>query len=215
LFLSEVGYRPSFISVINDDNSYNAIDNVLLAKKMDVECKLNYAMASGVQSKPFVLSKIYEIYIQIYKMGLAPWEFNTKQMLKRMIKAPTICPQNRGCDSNIRCLQPAGDYYSCGAFGDDQSYSIDFSEEVINSGKTQSPLADAPELFSLKDECFSCPMFEICNGCKKTINDLKLHNLVEDHCTRMKSIAHDIIELQSQTYESVESIKDPGFTFAY
>jgi len=215
LFLEKVGYRPSFISVINDDNAYNAIDNVYLAKKMDVECKLNYAMASGIQSKPFVLSKIYEIYVQIYKAGLTPWEFNTKQMLKRMVKAPTICPQNRTCDSNIRCLQPAGDYYSCGAFGDDKEYSINFEEEVILGEETKKPLADSSDIFSLKSECLSCPMFEICNGCKKTIKDLQVHQLVEDHCVRMKRIAPDIVELQEHTYESLQKIKDPTFTFEY
>jgi hypothetical protein len=37
-------------------------------------------------------------------------------------------------------------------------------------------------------------MFEICNGCKKTIRDLKDHNMVEQHCSLMKTLAPKIIE---------------------
>ena len=66
MFLEKVGYRPGFISVITEENEDTAIDNVILAKKMGVECKLNYAMASGEQSKPFLLGKIYKIYLDVW-----------------------------------------------------------------------------------------------------------------------------------------------------
>jgi sulfatase maturation enzyme AslB (radical SAM superfamily) len=63
------------------------------------------------------------------------------------------------------------------------------------SGKFFTPLRKSPELHSLKQSCYSCPMFDICNGCYKTVKDLKQHNLVEDHCKRMKGIAQDIIDI--------------------
>ena len=122
------GYRPDFISVILEENLDTAIDNVLLAKKMGVNCKLNYAMASGVQGTTLQLSKIYEVYVKIWEMGLAEWEWNTTQMMKRLQGGATTCPQNRNCDDGIRALNPGGDYYSCGAFGDDMDYPIDFEE---------------------------------------------------------------------------------------
>ena len=84
LFLEKVGYRPGFIAVISEENEQHAIKHVELAKKMDVQCKLNYAMASGEQSTPYQLSKIYEKYVEIYELGLWPWEFNTKQMMTRL-----------------------------------------------------------------------------------------------------------------------------------
>jgi hypothetical protein len=37
-------------------------------------------------------------------------------------------------------------------------------------------------------------MFQICNGCKKTIKDLKDHDMVERHCSKMKTLAVDIIK---------------------
>jgi radical SAM protein with 4Fe4S-binding SPASM domain len=203
LFLERIGYRPDFISVINEENFDRALENVELARRMGVVCKLNYAMASGLQQKPLVLSKIYRKYLEIEELGLTPWEFNTQQMILRMQKSPTTCPQSRGCDSSIRSIQPDGDYYSCGAFADDRDYSIDFDREM-NSSVIATPLQDSLELQFLKLECLTCPLFEICNGCKKTVRDLKRHDLVQEHCTGMKALAPRIVALaerrQSEFY---------------
>lgn len=192
-FTDDIGYTPDFISVINDTNEAHAIDNVLLAADLNVECKLNYAMASGEQKKPYQLSKIYQTYLAIYDQGLMPWEFNTKQMVHRLSRGSTICPQSRECDEGIRALNPAGDYYSCGSLADDQSMPIDFEAEV-NGGQFFTPLQNSVTHAALKNECFSCPMFQICNGCRKTIADLKNHNMIDDHCALMKTLAPRIIQ---------------------
>jgi radical SAM protein with 4Fe4S-binding SPASM domain len=198
LFLKEVGYRPGFIAVISEENEKHAVKHVELAKKMDVQCKLNYAMASGEQDKPYRLSKIYETYLEVYERDLWHWEFNTEQMMTRLNNIANVCPQARNCDDHIRALNPEGDYYSCGAMGDDKEYPINFVKEVKESGFIP-PLQNAPELFSLKDECVGCPMFAICNGCKKTIKDLKQHDMVEEHCVHMKQLAPRIIKINSET----------------
>ena len=193
LMLERIGYRPEFIAVVSDENEDTALDNVRLAKKMGVECKLNYAMASGAQSAPYLLSKIYKIYLDVYREGLMPWEFNTKQMVKRLHGAATICPQNRKCDEGIRALNPNGDYYSCGSIADDKTHPINFLDEM--EGGKFTPLQDDVTLLSLKEECLSCPLFEICNGCRKTIKDMKEHGVVEEHCKIMKSIGSEILDL--------------------
>jgi radical SAM protein with 4Fe4S-binding SPASM domain len=144
-----------------------------------------------------MLAKIYQIYVDIWEAGLAEWEWNTKQMMKRLRGNSTTCPQNRKCDDGIRTLQPSGDYYSCGAFGDDRQYPIDFEKEM--KGPKIYPISFQPELQSLKQSCFTCPMFEICNGCRKTIKDLKDHNMVEAHCHKMKQLAPKIIEANNMT----------------
>lgn len=195
-FLELIGYRPDFIAVINDDNYDTALDHIFLAKSMEVECKLNYVMASGRQSKPLILAKIYQIYLLIIELGLEDYEYNSKQLLKRLSTGNTTCPQNRNCDSGIRALNPDGnsEYYSCGSIADDRDgYSISFEEEM--SGKLFTPLNDDPLLNSLKSECLTCPLFKICNGCFKTIKDMKEHNIVEDHCKIMKSIESQILNL--------------------
>jgi radical SAM protein with 4Fe4S-binding SPASM domain len=197
LFLKEIGYRPGFIAVISEENEQHAIKHVELAKKMNVQCKLNYAMASGDQDKPYRLSKIYETYVKIHEQNLWEWEFNTKQMMTRLNNIANVCPQARNCDDHIRSLNPEGDYYSCGAMGDDKEYPINFIKEVKEGGFI-TPLQDAPELYSLKEECIGCPMFAICNGCKKTIKDLKHHDMVEEHCSHMKQLAPRIIKINSE-----------------
>lgn len=195
LMLDKVGYRPSFIAVIEKSNLHTAIDNVRLAKKLGVDCKLNYANMSGECSEPLPLSYIYNIYIEIWKLGLADHEWNTRQMANRLIRTKTtMCPLNRSCDEGIRLLHPDGKYYSCGAFGDDDDYAIDYEAEV-KGDKFFTPLQDDLDINALKDECYTCPMFEICNGCRKHIKDLKRKNMVEEHCSNMKAIADDILSI--------------------
>jgi radical SAM protein with 4Fe4S-binding SPASM domain len=103
-----------------------------------------------------------------------------------------MCPQNRECDDTIRALQPSGDYYSCGAMGDDREYSIDFNKEM--NGEFFTPLQNDLDIQTMHDGCYTCPMFQICNGCKKTVKDTKRHNMVDEHCTLMKQLAPRIID---------------------
>lgn len=97
----------------------------------------------------------------------------------------------------IRAIQPNG-YFSCGAFGDDNSHPIDFDAEM--NGEKFRPLMIDPDLHSLKQGCYTCPMFRICNGCKKTISDMKELGLVESHCQKMKTLAQDIIDANGMGY---------------
>ena len=189
-FKNDFGYLPNFISVISNDNKDKAVNNVKLAKFLGVECKMNYAVSSGRSDKNFAIGDMYNIYLDVYENGLHEWEFSTKQMLKKLKNYSTVCPLNRRCDSNIRNLQPKSsdgyEYGSCGAFGDDRKYGIDFDEEVVNNSQIKTPLRYEKDINFLKEECFSCPMFSTCNGCYKTIYDLKKNNLVEHSCNSMK-----------------------------
>jgi sulfatase maturation enzyme AslB (radical SAM superfamily) len=208
MMLERVGYRPPFIAVIDSDNEHTVMDTVLLAKKMGVVCKINPALSSGKPmyfkgikignaGKMFTTADIYQHYVTIYKAGLAEWEHNTKQMTDRLRGVSTTCPLESNCDAHIRALQPNG-YFSCGAFGDDNSHPIDF--EVEMAGGFVRPLINDPHLFNLKNACFECPMFQICNGCKKTVSDMKELGLVESHCQKMKTLAQDIINANEMAH---------------
>ncbi len=187
-FKDEYGYTPDFIAVISDENKEKAVDTVRLAKFLKVECKMNYAMSSGRESKNFPIGEMYNIYMDVYEEGLSEWEFSTKQMVKKLRSQPTTCPLGRECDQHIRNLQPTSktgyNYSSCGAFGDDQEHGIDFDYEM--SGGFVTPLRTNPDISYLKDECLACPLFNICNGCYKTVSDLKRNDLVEYSCQQMK-----------------------------
>jgi radical SAM protein with 4Fe4S-binding SPASM domain len=186
-FQELVGYRPDFISVITEENYDTAMDNVYLAKEMGVQAKVNYALGSGKLSKPFLKYKIYKFYLDVIDESLERYEYNTSQLLRKSKDQSTTCPLNRSCDESIRCLQPEGDYYSCGAFGDDREFAIDFEAEM-QGAKKFLPLQSDLEIQMLKNECLTCPLFDICNGCKKNISDLKRSNLVDDHCSGMQSL---------------------------
>lgn len=207
-FREYVGYYPDFIAVIDEENVHKAVDTVRLARHLGVDCKVNYANASGDQKSSFPLSKIYDTYIQIWKAGLADWEFNTRQMANRLKGASTSCPLTRSCDEGIRVLQPDGKYYSCGSFGDDHSHAIDFDSEV-KQGNFHTPLQDDKNLAFLKTECLSCPMFEICNGCRKHIKDLKAESRVEEHCVKMKTLADDIIAINDTSDIQIYNRPEP------
>lgn len=194
LFLERCGYRPDFISVVTDETYDTAVDNVQLAKRMGVECKLNDALASGAQSAPYMLGKMYQIYLDVYNAGLMEWEYNTKQIISKLNNGASTCPLARTCDSGIRCLSPKASrngstegYNSCGAFDDDNSHGISFKEEVVNKGAIQTPLSVDPNLHAMHAGCYGCPNFDLCNGCRKKISDHKEHGLVEEHCAIMKA----------------------------
>lgn len=196
-FKKHIGYTPDFISVINEFNDAPdlVLKNVLLAKELGAVCKLNYAMCSGAQESPYMMAKMYQFYLKIYQLGLQDYEYNTLQFIKSIKKSePTTCPLLRACDEGIRCIQPDGDYYSCGSFADDKNYPIDFTKEVIN-GDFITPLQNDPNLFCLKDDCLSCPMFDICNGCKKTIYDMKEQGMefIQEHCSIMKNVYAEFV----------------------
>lgn len=204
LFLERVGHRPDFITVIDHDNRDTVIQTVELAKAMGVECKINHVFASGPEvvkngvvmgsvNNFFTKADLYEDYIKIIDAGLADYEYNCKQFVKKLKGIHTTCPMSRNCDSGIRTLHPDGSYYSCGAFGDDRTHSIDFEEEMA-TGRLQTPLQVDPNLDSMKYSCYSCPLFEICNGCRKTVSDTKKFGLQEHHCRTMKNLAPKLIE---------------------
>lgn len=214
--LEHVGYRPDFIAVITEENEDSVLQTVELAKRMGVEAKVNYAYGSGEvkdyksitmgnRGNPFVLAKIYRHYLEIHQHGLMAWEYNTKQMIAALQEQPTTCPLNRRCDEGIRAIQPSGRYYSCGAFGDDNQYGMDYEEEM--QGAFHRPLQQ-PELHSLKDSCFTCPMFAICNGCKKTISELKETGQVETHCKQMKELAPQLLDIAGRDPEEVTPYVD-------
>lgn len=200
-FLSMIGYRPDFISVLTEDTREDWFRLVALARDMNVVCKLNYANASGdVVTKKnghqmgstdyhFIIADAYAIYIKIWDLGLEQYEYNTQQLIQTLTGNKTTCPLAKECDSGIRCLQPDGDYYSCGSFGDDKLYSIDFDSEM--SGEFYTPLQEDYSIRVMKEDCYTCPNFNICNGCKKGIFDTKRFDDVETHCAKMKSLIPD------------------------
>ena len=227
LFLEKIGYRLSFISVISKENRDTVLDTVKLARDMNVVCKINYLNASGKttqfksvtmgsENEMYTQADMYEQYIEIYDNDLWMHEYNTIQWMRILNNLNTTCPLSRSCGKGIRVLQPDGGYYSCGAFGDDREYAIDYNQEM-QSNLVIDPL-EKEELLSMHDGCFSCPLFNICNGCKKTISDTKRLGLVEYHCSKMHEIMPRLLSIARKEksnmlaadyrYDGVDSLTD-------
>jgi radical SAM protein with 4Fe4S-binding SPASM domain len=183
-----------FLAVIDESNKAKAIDHVLLAKKLNTQCRLVYANKSGRSGDVLPVSEMTEIYIQIWKMGLSEYEQTCYSYSEKYRGIEVGCNMSRSCDSFMRSLNPDGRYFSCGPLNDDldTENEIDFKKEM--AGEFFTPIRKSKHQF-LKEECLSCKLFEICNGCVKHIKDLKETNKVESHCKKMKSLEKDFIEM--------------------
>ena len=126
-----------------------------------------------------------DIYLEIDKRGLSDYEENTRSLKKILKGESTPCQYNRECHKGIRCIQPkaGGGYaeYSCPSYADDRKHEVGttpFKYDII------------------KESCRSCELFDICNGCRKTIEDMIEAGEVGKHCSEMKKRKKQILSLR-------------------
>ena len=191
-----------FLAVINNKNEHLALKHVYLAKELNTQCRLVYANKSGLTTEPYPLSKLYKIFLEIKDKGLAQYEQTTFTIMDKLSGIPVACPLSRQCDYTMRSINPDGRYFTCGPLNDDLDpiNEINFESEVIEGKHFHLPLQMTQHYQYLKEECLSCSMFQVCNGCRKHIKDLKNSGLVETHCTHMKEIIGDLKKLSNDPY---------------
>ena len=201
-----------FLAVISNENEHLALNHVHLAKHLGIQCRLVYENMSGLSGKPYPLSKMYQIYLEIWKLGLAEYEQTALSISEKIYGLESACPLSRNCDHWMRSLNPDGRYFSCGPLNDDLDIKneIDFKSEVIKGEEFYLPLQSRQELQFLKEECITCKMFQVCNGCRKHIKDLKETNMVEEHCHHMKGIIDELIDMsESPEIKNLHESFDP------
>lgn len=159
------------------------MDHVKLAQKLNVVCKMNPAVKSGRQSSSFPYHLMFNLYLDIIENGLEMYEYNCMSIVKMAIGLSATCPYSRECGDWIRVLQPNG-YFSCGSFADENLFPIDFDKEISSKEKLTSSIFKCGNF--LKQECTTCPLFRICNGCVRNIREMKISGLTETHCSEMK-----------------------------
>lgn len=188
----------AFLAVIDDSNEHLALDHLYLAKDLGTQCRLVYGAMSGRAGDVYPISKMIKIYIEIWKLGLSQYEESCYTVSEKLNNFNVGCNLARDCDSFMRSLNPDGRYFSCGPLNDDldKENEIDFNKEM--AGEFFKPIQKSKHRF-LKEECFSCKMFEVCNGCVKHIKDLKATNKVESHCKDMKTLEKEFFEMASDT----------------
>jgi radical SAM protein with 4Fe4S-binding SPASM domain len=192
----------AFLAVIDESNAHTAMDHVYLAKKLGTQCRLVAANASGKQQKAYPISKMYTHYIDIYRERLVEYEQTAIQLFDYMNGFGGGCDLSRTCDEQIRSLNPDGRYFSCGPMNDDldPENEIDFEAEVVRGEGMFLPIQSRVETRQLKDECSSCELFNLCNGCAKNVKDYKRQGIVESHCADMLSIKDDLMDMLDSEY---------------
>lgn len=193
-FKKEINKDLCFLAVIDDSNEHLALKHVYLAKELNTQCRLVWASQSGKSTSVYPMAKLFKIMLDIWKLGLTKYEQTAVSISEKMGGVEVACPMSRNCDHWMRSLNPDGRYFSCGPLNDDldKSNEINFENEVIKGDKFYLPIQSNKNLQVLKEECFTCPMFQTCNSCRKHIKDLKNSNKVEEHCSTMKSIMGEL-----------------------
>jgi radical SAM protein with 4Fe4S-binding SPASM domain len=204
----------SFLAVIDDSNEHLALKHVYLAKELKTQCRLVWSNQSGRQNSVYPMAKLYKIMLEIWRLGLAEYEQTAISISDKLNGFEVSCPVSRNCDSWMRSLNADGRYFSCGPMNDDldKTNEIDFNSEVVKGDKYYLPIQSVDSYQFLKEECLSCKMFQVCNACRKHVKDLKKSNKVEEQCTAMKSIMHELEGMSSS--EEMENLKEKiGYYF--
>lgn len=178
-------YTPSFISVIDYDNTEYALDLVKLAKELGTVAKLNNCNAIGNATKWLPRYEMFKIYFQIIEAGYGDYEEN---ILNRKM---SMCPLNTDllCESKIRALYI------------DKYKDIRWSncEEELNSLNDRAFVencffcdkGEQNPTETVTDHCYTCELFRICNGCKINVRQAKQD---PEYCRIMTEIKDDIIK---------------------
>jgi sulfatase maturation enzyme AslB (radical SAM superfamily) len=188
LFKDNMGYVPSFIAVINEDNEDTYLQHVMLAKELGTYCRLNNALKMGRQGSGYPRYKVFKMWIDIINRGLGKYEQNCLE------RSYGRCPINVGmmCESAIRTIYVDSNqnvhYSNC----EDKLNRNDGAEIPIDLTRPiQEPtVLSYDEAISMK--CLSCELFNICNSCTTNRDGAKED---PEYCNEMLKLKDDIIRL--------------------
>ena len=188
LFKERIGYVPPFIAVIDENNASRYMDHISLAKELGTYCRLNNALKMGRQGKHYPRYKVFKMWIDIIKAGLADYEQNCFE------RQDGKCPINSSlmCQSSIRTIYIDSDgkihYSNC-----EDKLNRDNGDEIaiddVRPSQEPTPIT-FDEAISYK--CLSCELYNICNACNTNREAAK-----EDpnYCIEMTKLKDDIIDL--------------------
>lgn len=176
-FKKYIGYVPPFIAVIDQNNYDMWRKHIELAKELGTTCRLNGAFKLGRSGTYFPRSHMFKIWTQIVDEGLDAYEINSSNRRRG------CCPFNTQliCKGTIRVVKKESDgsikYYNC--------------DDEANRGRNPKDKLEPISIYEiqptviLKDECYTCPLFRLCNGCE--LNATQVEDK-EAYCKEMKSL---------------------------
>ena len=183
MFLSDIGYRLKFLSVISRENEDRALDHIQLAKKLQTKCKLNPLMPLGKSDQFFPQFKIIQIWLEVFEAGLQDYLDADVQFKHGGCGFNT----NLLCSSTIRAVKVDRDGNVVVASCED---------DLVNNMQQAVQLKEDPheEVIPLSQhltkECRLCRLFRLCHGCHQM---RILNKCVPQHCEEMKKLESRIL----------------------
>ena len=186
LFEEKIGYTPTFISVISEYNEDRALDHLLLAKKLNTQCKINGVLPMGLSKDFYPLYKMIDIWLSIKENGLEEYWDNEIQFY------------NGGCNfnTNLMCESSIRTFW----LNDKEEIQYNNCEDCASQGH-RIPLdiyRPIPKESKINvndmvcDNCLMCPLYRLCNGCKSM---RKINKLTPNHCEEMRKRLDKIKEM--------------------
>lgn len=179
LFEERIGYKLTFIAVIDEDNEDTVIETVQLAKELGTTCKINPCLRSGRAWNEYPFARMFERYLDIIEAGLSDYEASNKLIQKAWRNKFEICPFLMDC-SGIKCMSPSGIVTKCGSISDD-IMKPGFIPDYFLGKADKAPY----HCTVLGNDCYSCEFHGICNSCHKRIMDIRDGGYEAEHCVNM------------------------------
>lgn len=187
LFEYVVGYKPNFISVIDQENERLCKTTLELAKALGIKCKMNKVVVSGKQSTYYPRYQMYKKYLELYKEGLGQYEMNYDLLKRYFTNQPTYCPLDRNCYTKLRCVNANGKTSTCSYVSEGNIDEYDIKKYPINKF--------AQENFCIKNSCMQCENFMLCNSCRVYIKEVTDNKDIIKYCANMKRVIPKLKEV--------------------
>lgn len=200
-FYEYTGQKLAFLAIISEENEKYALKHVEFAKELGTQCRINEVINSGKAGKPYPFYKIANFWVDIIKAGDDKYEMNCAVFKDAVDGVNTECPFCRSCTDSVMCLSCGSPdkLTRCGSLSDDIPRMKDDPEEQGLLAYTLGEAEDVPYEYSiLKPECYSCPMYQVCNACFKTNRDLRKFGMVDEHCKGIKKVYKRIQKLKAE-----------------
>lgn len=195
LLKERTGKYAQFIAVIDEKTEDSVLDLCRLAKKLNVQVRINNVICAGKYSKDtYPRYKIYQKYFEIIDAGLGEYETNCVE------RGDNKCPKNcyGECKYFIHCafvdengkllISTCDEQMSHGYFIDESLWYPDELED--QSWRNSCKILYGPEDY-ISNKCPTCELFGLCNGC---LTNREAAKKDPNYCQEMTKIKDKIID---------------------
>lgn len=176
LFKDKIGYMPSFIAVISEENEARALDHLLLAKRLGTKCRLNGQNAVGKSSTYYPRYKMIDIWANIFEQGLQDY----------CMEIEPFKQGNCAFDSQYLCQSTIR---SCWVNSHNEFVYGNCEDLTCQGIRLQDPKEEKPEPKRalpkkfINENCKLCELCALCNSCYS--NQIQAFKCPE-YCDEMK-----------------------------